>query len=323
MTADREIVVSRLVDAPVELVFRAFTEPKHVIHWWGPFGFKTTITEMQVREGGRWCFTMHGPDGTDYPNEIRYLEVVPNERLVIKHGTGRAGDVGFDATFTFATEGTKTRVTLRNVLATVEQAVETKKYAVDGGNQTLTRMEAFVETMQERVTPAALDGATSGDADFVITRVFDAPRALLFKVMTEPEHLGKWFGPKGMDLRVISSSLKPGGEFRYAMKAGPNELFGKFVYREVTPPSRLVHVVSFTDAAGAPIRHPMSQTWPLEVLTINSLAELGNKTVYFGRSIPIRTTDEERQTFRAGHSGMVGGFKGTYDQLDVYLKTLV
>ena len=323
MTTDREIVVTRLVDAPRELVFRAFTEPQHVIHWWGPFGFNTTITEMEVRTGGCWRFMMHGPDGTDFPNEIRYLEVVPNERLVITHGTGREGDLSFDATFTFETEGTKTRVTIRQLHASAALATEIKKYAVDGGNQTLTRMEGFVETMRERLQSSTVEGATGDDADFVITRVFDAPRALLFKVMTEPEHLGKWFGPKGMDLRVVSSSLQPGGEFRYAMKAGPNELFGKFVYREVSAPTRLVYVVSFTDDTGRPVRHPMSQTWPLEVLTINSLAELGNKTVFFGRSIPIRATDEERQTFRAGHAGMVGGFKGTYDQLERYLKTLV
>lgn len=323
MTADREVVVTRLVDAPRELVFRAFTEPKHVIHWWGPFGFKNTISEMNVRAGGRWRFTMHGPDGTDYANEIQYLEVVPNERLVVKHGSGVEGGPTWDATFTFVTEGTKTRVTIRQLHPTAARATEVKKYAVDGGNQTLTRLDAFVETMRERVTPEVLDRAVSDEADFVITRVFEAPRALLFKVMTEPEHLGKWFGPKGMDLRVVSSALKPGGEFRYAMKAGPNELFGKFGYREVTPPSRLVYVVSFTDDAGRPVRHPMSKTWPLEVLAINSLAELGNKTAFFGRSIPLRATDEERQTFRAGHAGMVGGFKGTYDQLDEYLKTLV
>jgi uncharacterized protein YndB with AHSA1/START domain len=70
--SEREIVITRVVDAPPEVVFRAFTEPEHVVHWWGPFGFTNTIYEMAVRPGGVWRFNMHGPDGTDYPNEIHY-----------------------------------------------------------------------------------------------------------------------------------------------------------------------------------------------------------------------------------------------------------
>jgi len=74
--SDREIVTTRVVDAPRELVFRAWTEPEHVGQWWGPNGFTSTIQEMDVRPGGVWRLVMHGPDGTDYPNESIYLEVV-------------------------------------------------------------------------------------------------------------------------------------------------------------------------------------------------------------------------------------------------------
>src|SRR6266852_4602923 len=79
---DREIVITRLLDAPRELAFQAWTEPQHVAHWWGPNGFTNTIHEMDVRPGGVWRFIMHGPDGTDYKNEIVYVEVVKPERLV-------------------------------------------------------------------------------------------------------------------------------------------------------------------------------------------------------------------------------------------------
>lgn len=75
-TADREIVISRLIHAPRELVFKVWTDPKHVAHWWGPNGFTNTIHEMDVRPGGVWRFIMHGPDGVDYPNKIVYKEVV-------------------------------------------------------------------------------------------------------------------------------------------------------------------------------------------------------------------------------------------------------
>ena len=84
-TEDREIVLSRLIDAPRELVFNAWTDPKHIGHWWGPRGFSVTTHEMDVRAGGTWRFIMHGPEGRDYPNKIIYLEVAKPEGLVYRH----------------------------------------------------------------------------------------------------------------------------------------------------------------------------------------------------------------------------------------------
>ena len=86
MPTDREIVLSRLIDAPQELVFDAWTDPEQVGQWWGPSGFTTTTHKMEVKPGGVWRFVMHGPDGRDYQNKITYLEVVPPERLVYRHG---------------------------------------------------------------------------------------------------------------------------------------------------------------------------------------------------------------------------------------------
>ena len=79
---DREIVLTRVVDAPRELVFEAWTKPEHAMKWFGPKGFTCTLHEMDVRVGGRWRFDMFAPDGKLYPNRIEYLEIVPNERLV-------------------------------------------------------------------------------------------------------------------------------------------------------------------------------------------------------------------------------------------------
>ena len=84
-TADREIVATRLFDAPRDLVFMMWTDPNHIAQWWGPRGFTTTTLEMDLRPGGIWRFIMHGPDGRDYPNRVIYLEIVPLERLVYKH----------------------------------------------------------------------------------------------------------------------------------------------------------------------------------------------------------------------------------------------
>ena len=319
----RQIVISRTVAAPAPLVFRAFVEPEHVIHWWGPFGFRNTSHAMDVRPGGLWRLTMHGPDGTDYPNLSRFVAVVPGQRLAFSHGSGRAGEPEFDMEITFSEANRRTRVTLCQTHPTAAQAEEIGTYAIAGGNQTLTRLAGYLAAMRESAPAEVLEGATADtQADFVLTREFAAPRTLLFRAMTEPEHLAKWFGPPGVRNRVVSSDLRPGGQLRYAIRSPAGEAFGRAVYREIAAPARFAHVVSFTDKKFAPVRHPGNDTWPLEVLGIATLTEHAGKTVLFSRSLPINATDTDVATFRAGHASMVQGWQGTYDQLDQYLKTM-
>ena len=118
-TADREMVVSRLIDAPRDLVFKAFTSPEHVTQWWGPDGFTTTTREMDVRPGGVWRYVMHGPDGTDYPNRIDFREVVEPERLVYNHSGDSPDDpIRFETTVTFEDRDGKTALTMRALFET-------------------------------------------------------------------------------------------------------------------------------------------------------------------------------------------------------------
>ncbi len=113
-TSDREIVFKRVFNAPRELVFRAWTDPKHVKNWWGPNGFTNTIHEMDVRPGGIWRFIMHGTDGVDYPNKMIYDEVVEPERLVCRHFGGKTGDsVLFQMITTFIEKNDMTELTMR------------------------------------------------------------------------------------------------------------------------------------------------------------------------------------------------------------------
>lgn len=145
-TADREIIITRLLNAPRELVFQVWTDPAQVGLWWGPKGFTNTIHEMEVKPGGVWRFTMHGPDGTDYPNKIEFLEVEPPQRLVYVHG-GEDDSEGcrHTATVTFEDRDGKTHVTLHMVFVTVEHFEEVKKYgAVEGGNSTLDCLEEYL-----------------------------------------------------------------------------------------------------------------------------------------------------------------------------------
>ncbi len=144
--ADNEILISRTFDASREMVWQAIVDPKQVIHWWGPHGFSSTIEEMDVRPGGVWKHTMHGPDGTDYPNYSVFKEVVKPQRLVFSHGGSKKGGpaVNSIATWTFDAldGGKKTKVTMRMAFpSAAERNLIAKEYdAVEGGKQTLERL---------------------------------------------------------------------------------------------------------------------------------------------------------------------------------------
>src|ERR1700733_10924709 len=101
-TADREIRISRLLNAPIELVWEVWTDPEHIKNWWGPNGFTNTITKMDVKPGGDWELVMHGPDGTNYPNKSVFKEVLKHQRLVFQHFAPN-----FTTTIDFVPEGNK------------------------------------------------------------------------------------------------------------------------------------------------------------------------------------------------------------------------
>ena len=143
---DREIVISRLIGAPRELVFEAFTDVRHLSQWWGPEGFTTTTRAFEFHVGGAWDFVMHGPDGTDYSEWITWTEIVPPERIAMLHGESRDDPDAFESVLTFAPEDDRTLIEMRTVFPTEElrdRAVETY-HAIEGGQQTLSNLAAYV-----------------------------------------------------------------------------------------------------------------------------------------------------------------------------------
>jgi uncharacterized protein YndB with AHSA1/START domain len=157
-----------------------------------------------------------------------------------------------------------------------------------------------------------------------ITRQFAAPQALVFQCWTEPHHLVHWWGPVGMTLAVETLDLRPGGTFLYSMGLlNGDKMYGKFVYARVEAPDRLHFIVSFCDAAGTPLRHPLAPTWPLEVMNELVLEEADGVTTLRTTAYPIHANAEEQATFAASHDNMRAGSKGTYAQLDTYLLTLL
>jgi len=150
-TSDREIVVTRVFDAPRALVFEVWTDPKHLANWWGPNGFTITTYELDFKPGGSWRFVMHGPDGRDYQNEVVYVEIAESERLVYRHVSAPQ----FQMTVTFADDGggKRTKITAQMLFETAALRDRTIKAvgAVEGLKQTLGRLGEYVTHKKENI----------------------------------------------------------------------------------------------------------------------------------------------------------------------------
>lgn len=168
-----------------------------------------------------------------------------------------------------------------------------------------------------------MENSTAQPKEFTITRKFPAPRALVFQALTEADRLAKWWGPTGFTMVTSTVDLRPGGLFHYQMRSPEGHaMWGRFAYREIVPPERIVFTNSFSDAAGGATRAPFSPTWPLEVLNTLTLTEAGGVTTVTLRGGPVDCTPEERQTFEGNFGSMEKGFGGTFDQLAAYLAKL-
>lgn len=146
---DRTIFITRKFDAPRERVFDAFTAPEKISQWWGPDGFTTTTKNMDFEVGGEWIFTMHGPDGTDFPNRVVYTDIQEPELLKYDHFDGYE-DEGkppeFQSTITFEELNGTTRVEMVMLFPTAEKRDESVEYgAIEGGRQTLQRLADYLD----------------------------------------------------------------------------------------------------------------------------------------------------------------------------------
>ena len=156
--------------------------------------------------------------------------------------------------------------------------------------------------------------------EFVISRTFDVPRDFMFKLWTDPEHMQRWWGPKGFTVFHSKMDLRPGGSYHYGMRSLDNQdMWGKFVFREIVKPERLVFVNSFSDEKGNVARHRMHLAWPLEMLSTITFIEQAGKTTVTVRSISLNATAEERKTFEDGFDSMQQGWGGTFERLAEYL----
>ena len=155
---------------------------------------------------------------------------------------------------------------------------------------------------------------------FAINRVVDAPRALVWKAWTDADALVQWWSPKGFKSRFAKVDLRPGGLFHYGLESPQGQRFcGRFVYREIVPPEKLVFVLSFADESANIIRNIYNEVWPLEILNTLVLTVEGEKTRISLQGVPVNATPEEVAAFEAGAPSMQAGFSGTFENLETYL----
>lgn len=233
-TSDREIVISRVVHFPRELVWNAMIDPKHLVYWWGPRGFTTTIEKMEVRPGGAWKFVMHGPDGTDYPQDCTFTEVRAPERIVYRHSGGKEGEpiVNSLKTLTFdALDDNSTRVTIRMRFASREERDNVVKTygAIEGGKQTLARL---TELLIRQGKP------------LVVERTYGAPIAKVWQALTDPAAVEKWL------FTFVGFKAEVGNEFSFAVEHNGDTFLHLCQVTEVVPEKKIAYTWRYEGSSG-------------------------------------------------------------------------
>lgn len=310
MTATNEIRISRLYDAPVNAVWDAWTDPKQTAQWWGPRGFTLSTHSKELTPGGIWHYTMHGPDGTDYPNKTLYHEVVPLQKLVYDHGGNDERAPLFRVSVTFSERNGKTQMDMTMTLPNPEAAEQTRQFIRKAGGD--TTWDRLAEYLAER----------SEHNLFVIQRSFDVPMDILFEMWTNPEYVTQWAPPAGSTMQYSKADIRPGGSSYYSMTGGMmGTLYGKAHYLSINKPDQIIYTQEFTDAQGNVIRHPMAPTWPETMLTTVRLEAEGPQRTRINLSwepygIP---TQQEIETFLQARPGMTLGWTGSLDKLEAKL----
>jgi uncharacterized protein YndB with AHSA1/START domain len=314
--AANEIVISRVFAAPRAMVWGALADPWQVGQWWGPTGFTTTILEMDLRSGGKWRLIMHGPDGTNYPNEMNFTEVIPMERIRLELTGGREGaePLHFHKTMTFTDEEGGTRFTIRIAFASAEERDRNvREYgSIEGGKQTMERLDAYLH--ERKSHPIEKLAGAPATHELRITRTFNAPRELVWRAWTDPAMAKQWSGPKPFPAFHMELGKKPGDRWRIGLRGCrphtdiPTELWQGGVLREFVPPERLVYTFAWENRAsvGLPEDGDPHET----VVTVRLEEHAGKTTMHFHQAF-FATAAE-----RDGHNG---GWTSSFERLEEFV----
>jgi len=316
-TAEREILISRVFAASRNDVWAAWADPWQVGQWWGPKGFRSTITEMDQRVGGMWRLVMHGPDGTNYPCDMEFLELIPKERVVYRTHGGKAGAPiqQFDTTMSFEDHEDGTRLTIRMTFATAEQReYNVRTYgAIEGGEQMFDRLET---TLRDQHGHSSFLPKEEKHA-LCITREFDAPRELVWRAWTDPEMAKHWSGPKQFPAVHMELGKKSGDRWRICLRGCPPgtntpvDIWQGGVLQQIIAPELLVYTFAWERRANVGLTDDGD---PHEtVITIRFEEHDGKTTMHFHQAF-FATAAE-----RDGHNG---GWTSSFERLSEVVHAL-
>lgn len=247
--ADRTLTTSRVFDAPRALVYKAWTDPKQFAKWFPPEHFSTPVCELDVRPGGVLRIHMRGDDdagdfaGKVFPGKGVYREVVPNERLAFTfEGEGEGGSPpALLMTVIFEDQGRKTKVTIHQTAETVAGYEEMVKIgAAEGLRQSLDKLGVLLEG------EAADTHASVAGRSLSLTRVFDAPRDIVWQAFTDPAHIVKWMFANDWESPFAETDVRAGGRFRIGMRPADHSEEGfvfEGTYQEIVKPERVVQLI--------------------------------------------------------------------------------
>lgn len=303
------ITLTRVYDAPLQAVWEAWTVPEEVAQWWGPRGFTLTHHSHDLRTGGHWHYTMHGPDGTDYENTTRYLEVIPGQRLVYDHGGHEDRPPLFRVHALFTERNGRTQLDMTMTFATPEVAEQSRGFIRKaGGESTWDRLAEHL-------------GKHAGKEQFFITRSFDAGIELVYGMWSDPEHLAQWLPPHGATMRFLRTEPRVGGTSFHAMTmASGQTIYGLIRYVALDRPRLIAYTQQFCDEKERVMRPPFFGDWPLTMLsTIDLTAEAPDRTRIRVRWEPQDATAADIAEFMKQRGGMTAGWTGSFDKLEALL----
>lgn len=301
-THKTDLIITRVFDAPQEHVWKAWTYPKVFTQWWGPKNFTTPVIEADLRVGGKYLYCMRSPDGKDYWGTGVYREILPMEKLVMTDSfADEQGNVvpashyGMKGRWpkellvavTFTEKNGKTTMTLHHKGM---PSGKMRDMTAAGWSESFDKLAALLATKK------SLTGITAeaGKQEVVFTRIFDAPREVVFKAYTDPARIPEWWGPSRFTNTVIKMDVRPGGTWRIVQRdADGNEYAFHGVYHEVRSPEHLVGTFEFEGAPG----HVSLET--------AEFAEHEGKTRFTGRSVFQSVEDRDAMLREGMEEGMI------------------
>jgi uncharacterized protein YndB with AHSA1/START domain len=230
----KDLILTRTLQAPRELVFEVFTRAEHLKKWWAPGPFTVPSCEVDLRPGGSWRYVFRSPEGLEHRCEAQYLEVDKPRKLVMTQSVpGQDGRPLFkiQQTVLFEAKGKETEVRMEVQILEAHPGSEPYLDGMEAGTQmTFDNLVGYVKLLP-----------WFPDREIVSTRVMNAPRELVWRAWTEPEHLAKWWGPLGFTNSFQEFNLKPGGTWRFVMH-GPDgkDYQNECVFVEITRPERII-----------------------------------------------------------------------------------